>query len=51
MDKIETTINLEYSPQLDDSFKALQLDASIDKVTLGNEQRFHLTRRMQKEYL
>lgn len=46
MDKIETTINLEYNPQLKDSFEALQLDASIDKITLANEKRFHLTRRM-----
>ncbi len=45
MNKIEMSINLDQHLQLKDSFTMLQLDARIDKVTLANEQRFHLTRR------
>ncbi len=46
MDKIETSINLEEELKLKDVFNVLQLDARIDKITLGSEERFHLARRM-----
>jgi hypothetical protein len=51
MTQIEISINPSDKPRLADAFRILKLDENNNKFTLGNESRFRLTGKLQRELL